>query len=91
MLSSSIFVGNTVRRLTKGSEQCLYLNQTFLQDIFCFCRDDLEKLDFEIECFLLENWVKQVDAETGMHLQSSKLSVMTKNAHNNINSVRNIN
>ena len=28
-------------------------------------RDDLEKLDFEIECFLLENWTKQVHNETG--------------------------
>eukprot|EP00250_Pteridium_aquilinum_P007632 c17306_g1_i1 orf=462-1790(-) len=28
--------------------------------------DDLQRLDFEIECFLLESWVKQVHKETGI-------------------------
>lgn len=28
--------------------------------------DDLQRLDFEIECFLLESWVKHVDSETGV-------------------------
>ncbi|KAH7437044.1 hypothetical protein KP509_05G053700 [Ceratopteris richardii] len=27
--------------------------------------DDLQRLDFEIECFLLESWVKHTDVETG--------------------------
>ena len=41
--------------LTKVSENCshVFFYRAFLQGPF-FYRDDLEKLDFEIECFLLE-------------------------------------